>query len=396
MLPKLTAPEILTPNCEMRPPNWSSIHPNSPPSQAMPHTVAEGQSFITLGRTYKSKLEKYRSKFPEPSLLDGLGDDMANARALIYFNYGTTVPEYVNWHLLNTTCCYHATEDKNNRRFSNHDTTYRSPAFGSIKRAGQIYIPEGVVKPPPKVVPDVRPVSMWLHLQYHDGLFSWLNDIAKARGAGSVEMMLEILEDAKRKSGVGYSTEQLRKMAKMRKFIKPLRWGLKAAKRLGWVASIAELILGGRVVKGHLVMSYDDNVGEHFSWEVNMVMKGPHVFTDESGWVTTTEDKFKIRKSVFDPEKWGKKNVLATMTGGSMAMSVLGAFRRPPHKGDASERGIVSPLVLPRPGAFDWPLAMKPHGGTLGGGFALFKTLPWLDATISNGRRRSFAEIMSH
>lgn len=395
MLPKLTTPETLASNCEMRPPNWSTIHPNSPPTHATPHTVKEGQSFISLGKSYKAKLEEYRTKFPEPSLLEGLNDDLANARALIYFNYGTTVPEFVNWHLLNTTCCYHATEDKLNRRFSNHDTTYRSPAYGLIKRAGQIYIPTAAVKPPPKVVPDVRPVSMWLHLTYQDGLFGWLNDIAMARGAGTVDDMLQILEDAQKRKGVGYSMEQLRKMAKMRKFIKPMKWALKAAKRLGWAATIAELILGGRIVKGYLVMSYDDNIGEHFSWEVDMVMKGPHYFTDESGWVTTTKDEFKIRTSKFNPEKWGRKNLLATMTGGSMAMSILGAFRTPPHKGDASERAIVSPLVLPRPGAFDWPLAMKPHGGTLGGGFALFKTIPWLQATISNGRRRSFATIMS-
>src|SRR5262245_28147081 len=239
MLSKLASPIPLEKNCEVPPPNMYDVHPNYPPDGGEAHSVKEGENFITIANQpkYKSRLADYRSKIGQPELFEDLGEEFANARALIYFNFGTTVPEYVNWYLLNVTCCYHTTEDKCNRRFSNYDATSKSPKYGTIKRAGLIYVPKDSIKPKPKKKPDLRPIKMWAHLEYQDGLFAWLSAIAKARGAGTVEQMLDILDDAVATRGKDYTPDELRKLAKLRRFAKPLRWGLKAAKKLGWAAT---------------------------------------------------------------------------------------------------------------------------------------------------------------
>jgi len=397
MLPKLTSPIPLAKNCEVPPPNMYDVHPNYPPDGGEAHPVKEGENFITIANKpeYKSRLENYRAKVAEPELFDNLSDELANARALIYFNYGTTVPEYVNWFLLNVTCCYHATDDKHNRRFSNYDAESKSPKYGNIKRAGQIYVPKDSVKPKPKSKPDLRPIRMWAHLEFHDGLFSWLNDIANARGAGTAEKLLEILEDAEAKRGKDYTPDELRKLAKLRKFAKPLRWGLKWAKRIGWAATVVDLIAGGRVVHGYLIMSYDDEPDSHYSWQINMVLKGAGVFTDSSGSFTTKDDKYTIRTSVFNPEKWDDNDLICTMTGNSIALSIKQAFRTLPHAGKPEERAFTKPsIVLGRPGGLDWTLSLRPNQ-SLGGGLAFFKTIPGLDARLTNGKRRNFVTVMT-
>jgi len=396
MLPRLSAPIPLVKNCELPPPDRHHVSPYGAPGDSVPHPVCEGENLVTIANRpdYVEGVTHYRSKV-EPAMFEGLSEEIANARALIHFNFGTTVPEYVNWYLLNLTCCYHATEDKCNRRFSNYDASSKSPAYGTSVRAGKIYVPTVAVKPKPKVVPDVRPVRMWASMAFQDGLFSWLNDLAKARGAGTIEMMLEVLEDAQAGRGTSYTTAELRKLAKLRRFAKPLRWGLKAAKRLGWAATIAELILGGRVVHGFLAMSYEDEHDTHYGWEVDMVLKGPHVFTDRSGSFTTKDDKYSIRTSVFNPEKWGDKDLKCMMTGSKMALAIERAFRHPPHAGKPHERPFTIPgLVMPQPGPLDWTVNMVPNH-SLGGGLAVFSTIPGLEARLSNGKRRSLISMLS-
>ena len=76
-----------------------------------------------------------------------------------------------------------------------------------------------------------------------------------------------------------------------------------------------------------------------------------------------------------------------------MTLAIIRAFRRPPHTGEAHEKAFASPgLVVPQPGLLDWTLKMAPNH-SLGGGAALFSTIPGLEAKLSNGKRRSFISM---
>jgi hypothetical protein len=397
VLEKLTSPIALVKNCELSPPNQLSISPNSPPSNSIAHPVKEGENLISIANRseYQKGVAIYRAALSGTGLLDDLSDEMANARAVIHFNFGTTVSEYVNWYLLNITCCYHATEDRTNRRFSNHDATSRSPVYGVVGRAGKIYLPTDTTPPPPKTPADVRPVKMWARLAFQDGMFSWLNDMAKVRGAGSVDDTMAFIENVLAGHGYDWDSDELAKIAKIRKFAKPLRRALPYLKKAGWALTAADIVLGGRVVQGYLVMSYQDEFDTHYSWEVNMTLKGSSMFSDAEGAFTTNDDKYTIRTSVFNPAKWGDKDLSCTMTGGGMGFTIENAFRRAPHAGSPSERAFTYPsLVLPNPGALDWTLKLTPKQAP-GGGLAFYHTVPGCEARLSNGRLRSFITIMS-
>ncbi|MEX2026395.1 MAG: hypothetical protein WEH44_03825 [Pirellulaceae bacterium] len=397
MLEKLEAPIDLVKNCEIEPPDWSSVHPNYPPDNSTPHEVHEGENWISIANVPKhsAALLKYREHVP-PHLIDGLSEEMANARSLIYFNYGTTVPEYVNWYLLNVNCCYHATTERTNRRFSNYDKDVKSPRYGKVKRAGKVYIPTEKVKPPPKTLPDVRKVHFWARMAFQDNIIKYLKELAGiGSGASTAEKLLEGLEEVLKRRGIDWDPQQLRKLAKLRKFARPLRHALKALKIAGWAATAVELILGGRVVTGYLVMTYEDPFDTHVAWEVDMILKGKGFFTDDSGAFTTHKDTYDIRTSVFDPEhQWKEKKLSATMTGGSLGLSVLEAFRSVPYAKDPSKRAFGGHrFVIGRPGARDWTLSLKSMH-SLGGGVAFFHTVPGLAAHIRNGRQRTFTKIM--
>ncbi len=396
MLEKLEAPIELVKNCQVEPPDWSSVHPNYPPDNSTPHEVREGQNWITIANDskYASQLLKYREHVPQ-HLIDGLSEEMANARALIYFNYGTTVPEYVNWYLLNVNCCYHATTERTNRRFSNYDKEVKSPKYGKVKRAGKVYIPTEKVKPQPKKLPDVRKVHMWARLHFQDGLFKWLDDFAGgAKGAGMAGTLLDTLEDVLKRRGIDWSPEELRKIAKLRKFARPLRRALKGLKYAGWAATAADILIG-RIVTGYLVMTYEEPFNTHFAWEVDIVLKGTGLLNSDGGSFTTHKDSYSIRTSVFDPEhQWDEKKVSATMTGGSFAMSVLEAFKSLPYAKDPAKRAFGGTrFVIGRPGPRDWPLSMRSMH-SLGGGAAFFHTVNGWWSRISNGRQRTFTTIM--
>lgn len=395
MLPKLEDPIKLARNCELEPPGWSSIHPNKPPDNSIVHEVHEGESLYSIANEsrYEEGIAKFRDKMPQ-HLLEGLSEEMALARALIYFNYGTTTPEYVNWYLLNINCCYHATEDRCNRRFSNHDKEVKSPKYGKVVRAGKVYIPKAGAKP--KALPDVRKVHFWARMAFQDNIIKYLKELAGiGSGASTAEKLLEGLEEVLKRRGIDWDPKQLRKLAKLRKFARPLRHALKALKIAGWAATAAEIILGGRVVTGYLVMTYEEPFDTHVAWEVDMILKGKGFFTDDSGAFTTHKDTYDIRTSVFDPEhQWKEKKLSATMTGGSLGLSVLEAFRSVPYAKDPSKRAFGGHrFVIGRPGARDWTLSLKSMH-SLGGGVAFFHTVPGLAAHIRNGRQRSFSTIM--
>jgi hypothetical protein len=396
MLEKLEAPIELVKHCEIEPPDWSSVHPNYPPDNSTPHEVHEGENWISIANEPKhaAVLLKYREQMP-PHLIEDLSEEMANARALIYFNYGTTIPEYVNWYLLNVNCCYHATTERTNRRFSNYDKDVKSPRYGKVKRAGKVYIPTEKVKPKPKTLPDVRKIHMWARLAYQDGMLQWLSDMAGvAKGAGTAGTLLDTLEEVLKRSGVEWSPDELRKIAKLRKFARPLRRVLKFLKYAGW-ASIAADVLIGRVVTGYLVMTYEEPFDTHIAWEVDMALKGTGVLSSDGGAFTTDKDSYSIRTSVFDPEhQWREKQLSATMTGGSFGLSVLNAFRKIPYAKEVSQRAFAgSRFVMGRPGPLDWTLSLRSMH-SLGGGLAFYKTIPGFESRISDGRQRSFTKIM--
>lgn len=142
-------------------------------------------------------------------------------------------------------------------------------------------------------------------------------------------------------------------------------------------------------------MTYEEPFDTHYSWEVDMVLKGTGLFSSDEGSFTTHKDTYSIRTSVFDPARqWQEKSLSATMTAGSFSMSVLDAFKTVPYAKDPSKRAFAgSRFVMGRPGPLDWPLSMRSMH-SLGGGLAFFHTVAGLWRQISNGRQRSFTTIM--
>jgi hypothetical protein len=244
-------------------------------------------------------------------------------------------------------------------------------------------------------------VKMWARLTYQDGLFKMLGDLADVTGAGAtVAKLLALAEDIAAGRGT-WTIEQLRKVAKIRRFIKPLRHVLKLLNKVAPYVTAADLAFGGRFVSGYLVMTYEDPFDTHYAWEVDMVLKGPSLFTEGSGSFTTSSDSYSLRTSVFNPELWREKELTCAMTGSSFSMSIQNAFKKAPHAGKAEERPFAGPAVFGSPGVLDWQLKLKPLH-SLGGGLAFFHTLDikwfgidWFDAKISNGAKRSFGKIMS-
>ncbi|BDC51542.1 hypothetical protein F183_A38580 [Bryobacterales bacterium F-183] len=402
MLEKLETPVALVKNCEIESPEAFAVNPNHPPEPSIVHSVKEGENLISIANRpdYAAALKKFIPSVP-PELLDGFDEPLVNARALIYFNFGTVTPEYVNWYLLNITGCYHATENRQNRRFSNHDATSRSPKYGLVpKRAGKIYIPTEAPKPKPKPTPTstVKGVKMWARLNYEDGLFSALDDIAKSVGGGSkAGELLDIIDEEIGKSGREWTTDQLRKVARLRRFAKPLRSILRAFGKASPWLDAAEFLLNCRLITGYLAMSYDEPADTHYAWEVDLVLKGGGFLNDDSGSFTTSSDYYRFRSDLFNPEDWGEKHVQCTMTGGSFSFAIKNAFKRPPHSGTLGNRIFTEPsLVYGRPGALDWQLSLRPLH-PIGGGVALYQTpdLSICPSVIRNGKRRSFTTIIS-
>lgn len=396
---KLEKPKVLSKKCEVQPPFWHAVQPETGPASSLPHDVSDGENWVKIANysKYKENIASYRAKMPQELLYD-LPEDIANARALIHFNYSTTVPEYVNWFLLNVNCCWDATPDLHNRRFSVHDKTYQSPIYGKVtKRAGKVYIPRlnSVPSAPPE--PVTRSIKMWAHLAYEDNLFKWLeNVVGGVKTVDAVNKAMDIVTGEVAKSGINIKPQDLRKLARVKRFAKPLLRGLKYIKYAGWAAKGVELILGGRLITGYLVMSDAKDPGWHYAWDVDMILKGMDVFSDSSGEFTTQNDNYTIRLPVFDPSRqWKQKYLSATMTGGSFSMSVLKAFRRNPNSSNIEDQAFAQDAyVQPLPGLLDWTLKMKPNH-SLGGGIGFYKSLPFLEAQITNGRKVHFAEVIS-
>lgn len=403
MLEKLEQPVKLIGNCELTPPDPATVNPHQPPPNSLAHPVKEGENLISIANRpdYAAALGKYRDHVP-PELLNGFSAELVNARTLIYFNFGTLTPEFVNWYLLNVTGCYHATEDRKNRRFSNHDGQSKSPVYNSVVgRAGKIYIPTAAPKPTPAPVPNgpkVAGIQMWARLHYEDGLFKILGDIADVVGGGKKAVeWLEVLEDAVGKTGQAWTPDQLRKIARLRRFVKPLRRCLSLLGKADPILNAADMLLGCRVVSGYLVMSYDEPKNEHYAWEVDLMMKGKGFLNEDSGSFTTTSDLYRIRTDLFNPEDWGEKKILCTMTGGSISIAIRDAFKRPPHSLTLGNRYFTSPdMVYGRPAPRDWQLTVRPLQSA-GGGVALYQTLEFgpLTSRIHSGARRNFSTIMS-
>lgn len=395
-MPALSEPIKLTPNCELEPTNWMSVHPNSPPSNSTAHPVVDGENWQKIANSpqYRARIASYRDSVP-PDLLVGLSEEMANARALIYFNFGTVIPEYVNWFLTNITCCYDATEDRHNRRFRTFDRDQRSPKYGKIARAGKVYIPTGPA-PGPKPPPIAREVKMWAHVAYQDGLFDILLDVAKVAGAASkVDLLANTLEGIIQGQFRDWTPEQLRKIAKIRKFARPLRKAMKYLKYTGWAGKALDILVGCRAVSGYLVMSFAEPFDTHFAWEVDMVLGGTGVFGDEGGEFTTAGDPYTIRTSVFDPSRqWVHKDATAMMALDSFSLTVHQAFRKFPNAPAFEDRAFGGDrYVMPRPGPLDWTLNLRPLRGI--SGYGVYRTSPWFRSKLENGRFRGFAEIMS-
>jgi|GEM_PF-2930811 len=398
----LTEPTPLSSNCELEPPNWMSIHPNSPPTNSTPHLVVDGENWQKIANApqHRAKIAEYRKNVP-PELLQDLSEEMANARALIYFNFDTVVPEYVNWFLLNITCCYDATEDRFNRRFRTFDRDQRSPRYGKIERAGKIYIPNGAA-PGPKPLPVAREVKMWAHLAYQDGLFDILLDLASADTGlghgtklGTVGSAIDAFEGIVKGQFRDWTPEQLRKIAKIRKYARPLRKVMKYLKYAGWASKGADILIGSRAVTGYLVMSFSEPFDTHYAWELDIILGGLSVFSDDAGEFSTAGDPYTIRTSVFDPTRqWHNNEVTMMMAFNSLALSVHRAFKRSPNASDYAARAFAGDrYVQPTPGPLDWTLNLRPL--TSISGYGIYRNSPCFTARLENGRYRNFSEIMS-
>lgn len=70
MLEKLEHHIELANHCELEPPDWSSVDPNRPPDNSIPHEVREGQNWVSIANDtrYEAAILKYRAQMPRHRL----------------------------------------------------------------------------------------------------------------------------------------------------------------------------------------------------------------------------------------------------------------------------------------------------------------------------------------